>query len=89
MKLRLGRNYWLEIYTAKQYDKLFGADVTADGIKLMVFGVRLDKCKDYTEERFSDAGVVCKGNKLGIISRGVVFNCNLKQFLENLKYTWN
>ena len=89
MKIKLGKNYWVEIYTAKQYDKLFGADITAYSIKLIVFGLRLDKYKDYTEERFSDASVVYGKNKLGIISRGTICNCSLKEFVDNLRYTWN
>ena len=89
MKIKLGKNYWLEIYTAQQYDKLFGANAAADNIKLLVNAVRMDKYKDYTEERFSDTSVVYGKCKLGVISRGVICKCTLMDFLDNLKYTWN
>lgn len=89
MKIKLGKSYWLEVYTAKQYDKLYGAEMFVENIKLIFCTVRLDKYKDCKEERFSDLGLFYGKHKLGIVSRGVVRNCTLLEFLDNLRYTWN
>lgn len=87
MIIKLGKNYWVEIYTAKQYDKLYGAETVADNIKLLCCTVRIDT--ETGQEMFSDMGLLYGNNKLGIISRGTVRNCTLTEFLGSLRYTWN
>lgn len=88
MKIKLGKNYWLEVLTAKECDRNCGSDYYADGALLILTGIRKDTEKE-DEERFSDNGFVFRSGKLRILSRGCYRRCTVKEFIDNLRWTLN
>ena len=88
MKIKLGKNYWLEVLSAKECDRKYGSDYYADGALLILTGIRKDTEKE-GEERFSDSGYVFRNGKLRILSRGTYVRCTVKEFIENLRWTLN
>ena len=89
MKIRLGRNYWLEFMTAKHYDRKYECGYAQEGVIMLFWTITLDAYKNYTEERYSDTCCLHRNRMLSIISRGVYFKCTLKEFIDNLRWTLN